>query len=86
MEQWFDETLVAIISQARAYKVLELPARSCHTHASPRYFRTPEQAERYIEKEYASSVLTVAPEDIKEEQARRFAILMKADAQEEIKL
>jgi hypothetical protein len=71
MNQWDDDTLVAIYVQDNGkYKVVELPARQSSTVMSRKTFSTYEQAEQYIDDQYPTA-LCVQPEDIREEQTRR---------------
>jgi hypothetical protein len=71
MQQWEDDTLVAISSERGGrYRVLELPARSGRVHPSRRTFPAYEQAEDYINDQYPSA-LVVPIEDIQEEKKRR---------------
>jgi len=74
MNEWQDETLVAIESQRNGkYKVLELPARQTDVLTSRRSFKDHEQAETYIDDQYPTA-MSVQIEDIQEEKSRRQAI------------
>lgn len=82
VRQWENETLVAtkFVSEGRGYwKILELPARSTRAQPFRGKYWTLETAEGVILDQWGDRAITVQPEDITEEIARRKAI----EAQEE---
>ena len=74
MQEWFDDTLVAIMAQRGGrYRVLELPARQADVIPSRRTFTSAEQAEDFISDQYPSA-LVVPIEDVREEAKRRAVV------------
>jgi len=74
MNQWYDETLVAIFyATNNKYEVWELPARQlCTVSMRGRSFHTEERAEQFIAEQFNSSdILLVTADDILEEMKRR---------------
>jgi hypothetical protein len=73
MNQWYDETLVAIFANVNnKFEVWELPARQlCTVSKRGRIFRTEERAEQFITEQFPDSVLRVTDDDILEEMKRR---------------
>ncbi len=73
MNQWYDETLVAIFANVNnKFEVWELPARQlCTVSKRGRIFRTVEQAEQFIAEQFPDIVLRVTDDDILEEMKLR---------------
>ncbi len=74
MNEWNDETLVAIHANANnEWEVWELPARQVQTVSTRgRVFRSFEKAEAYIEEQFdAANILRVEADDILEEMEER---------------
>lgn len=90
MNQWFEETLIAIEPTERSsnplsnFELLELPAHSTAPQAVRKNgrkmtFTTRYQAECWIERNFSISAITVQPEDLTEEIERRKAILEREE-------
>jgi hypothetical protein len=73
MNQWQDETLVAIFANVNnKFEVWELPARQlCTVSMRGRIFHREERAKSFIAREFSMDVLIVTPDDILEEMNRR---------------
>lgn len=83
MDQWEDDTLVAIKSVRNGqYKVMELPARQTTIITYSKPFNDYEQAEQFIEEQY-STAITVPVEDIEEEVQRRVHKARQVEESEE---
>ena len=75
MNQWYDETLVAIFyATNNKYEVWELPARQlCTVSMRGRSFHTEDRAKSFVMSQFPDTVLIVSPDDILEETKRREA-------------
>jgi len=81
MNQWFDDTLVAIdfIAEGCGYwKILELPARSTCIQRFRGKFFSLEKAEQVVSEQWPNSAcIVVDPLDLTEEIARRVVLLAR---------
>ena len=75
MDQWYDETLVAIFANVNnKFEVWELPARQLSVVSKRgRIFHNEDRAKSFIAREFSMDVLIVTPDDILEEMKRREA-------------